>query len=82
MKQLDEFLLKNGHERLSQLQHKYLVSFAVSNQTNSTTVKARIRAMKKFFFLHLKDHLKVNIAKEPNQPKIPEKRPSSELKMN
>ncbi len=73
----DEFLLKNGTERLSQLQHKHLANFAVSNQanSNSTSVKARIRVMKKFFsFLHLQDHIKVNIAKELSQHKSPKKK--------
>ena len=56
------------------MQYKHLVNFAVSNEASPTTVKARIWALKKFFsFLHLHDHIKVNIAINLSPPKIPKK---------
>ena len=74
IEQLDAYLINDGPAQLSQLQYKHLVNFAVSNEASPTTIKARIWALKKFFsFLHLHDHIKVNIAKELSPPKIPKK---------
>ncbi len=74
LEQLDAYLINDGPAQLLQLQYKHLVNFAVSNEASPTTVKARIWALKKFFsFLHLHDHIKVNIAINLSPPKIPKK---------
>lgn len=74
IRQLDEYLVKNGPAQLSQLQYKHLFNFVVSTEAAPTTVKARIWALKKYFaFLHLHEYIKDNIAKDLNPPKIPKK---------
>ena len=74
IKQLEAYLISDRPAQLSQLQYKHLINFAISNQAAPTTVKARIRAMKKFFsFLHLHDYIKDNIAINLSPPEIPKK---------
>jgi site-specific recombinase XerD len=86
IRQLEEFLPVNGPDQLSNLQYKHLAAFAISDRAGPNTVKMRIWAMKKFFaFLQINGHLKDNIAKGLNPPKIAKKETrflcSSELKI-
>ncbi len=72
--QFNTFLINNELSSVGQLQYKHLFNFAISGQAAPTTIKARIWALKKFFaFLELHGHIKDNIAKGLNPPKIPKK---------
>jgi len=74
IKQLEEFLLVNGPDQLSNLQYKHLSAFVISGRAGPNTVKIRIWAIKKFFaFLQINGCLKVNIAKGLIPPKIAKK---------
>jgi site-specific recombinase XerD len=75
--QLENYLLIKECDKISQVQYKHLVDWVISKKAEPTTIKMRIWALKKFFsFLHLHDHIKVNIANELSPPKIPKRETS------
>jgi len=74
IRQFDDYLQEQRLVKVNHITYKHVVNYATKDAPAPTTVKARIWALKKFIsFLHLNEHLKDNIAKDLNPPKIPKK---------
>jgi len=74
LSQLNDFLNARNLVSVEQITYAHLSDFAAFNDAAPSTVKARIRALKKFCaFLHLHDYIAVNNANGLSAPKMPKK---------
>ena len=71
IRRFDDDLHEQHLSELSHMTYQHVAKYLSRDDTSPTTVKTRIRALKKFFcFLQLNDYIKDNIAKDLNPAKI------------